>query len=300
MMKFLTKIIVRILIIIQCTLFSSSLFSQTDYEFWFVAPAVAYEFVAPSPIILQNLNQPVYLYLTAYDSTAVVTISQPANPSFAPIISTVFPNSNFKVDLTRFLDQIENKPANQINPFGIKISSTNPITAYYELASIYNGEIFSLKGKNALGTEFIVPAQSQWQNYPFCNPPARNAFDIVATEDSTNIQITPTSDIIGHAAGIQFSILLNHGQTWSGRAVSGDASKHLGSTIVLSDKPIAITVSDDEINIAPNEIYSHDLAGDQLIPKIVCGKEYIPGANGTARSPWPHRIYIYMHLRIQP
>ena len=284
---------IRIILIIQCTSSSFLVFSQTDYEFWFVAPAIASDFIPPSPIILHNLNQPISITLTAYDSAAIVTISEPVNPIFVPIITTVPPFSNVEVDLTPYLDQIENKPADTINPYGIKVSSSRHITAYYSIASPYNSEMFSLKGRNALGNEFIIPAQSQWPNYPYCNPPARNVFDIVATEDSTNVQITPSSDIIGHSAGIQFSVLLNRGQTWSGRAVSGDSSAHLGGTFVLSDKPIAVTVSDDEINAPPVNPYSEDLAGDQLIPKGVCGTEYIDAAIGGGYPPWLNRTYIY-------
>ena len=40
---------------------------------------------------------------------------------------------------------------------GLHIISTRPITAYYEEASFFNAEIFVLKGKNALGKQFIMP-----------------------------------------------------------------------------------------------------------------------------------------------
>jgi len=38
-------------------------FSQSDYEFWFAAPPVTQEFVAPSPILYQNLNHPIRFIL---------------------------------------------------------------------------------------------------------------------------------------------------------------------------------------------------------------------------------------------
>ena len=81
---------------------------------------------------------------------------------------------------------IENKPVNQILNYGIYISSTAPITAYYEEASTNNPDLISLKGKNALGTEFYTPFQnllnSQYSQ-------SKAGIDIVASEDNTILKL---------------------------------------------------------------------------------------------------------------
>lgn len=244
--------------------------SQTDTEFWFAAPEVGVENL--------DFDKPIYLRISAFSQSAVVTISQPANASFITQTAAVPANSSVTVDLTSQITIIENQPPNTILNYGLLIQSTNPVTAYYEVFSstcLCNPEIFSLKGQNALGTEFYIPTQNFWRNTnTYSSPTPYSSFDIVATEDNTTVTITPKKDIIGHAAGSTFSITLNKGQTYSATAVSQLASDHLGGSKVISDKPIAITEKDD---LLEHLSYGtcRDLAGDQIVPTNVIGKKYV-------------------------
>ncbi|RYF10162.1 MAG: hypothetical protein EOO40_05675 [Deltaproteobacteria bacterium] len=54
--------------------------------------------------------------------------------------------------------------ANAVADKGILITSSSDITAYYEVVSTCNcnPELFALKGKSALGTEFIIGSQKEW------------------------------------------------------------------------------------------------------------------------------------------
>ena len=76
----------------------------------------------------------------------------------------------------------------------IKISSDRPITAYYEISVLYNMDLISLKGNNALGKQFYVPFQTthETRSYPYLNRPY-SSIDIVATEDNTKIKVTSKS-----------------------------------------------------------------------------------------------------------
>ncbi|MEI6900651.1 MAG: PKD-like domain-containing protein, partial [Bacteroidota bacterium] len=250
-------------------------YCQTDYEFWFVAPAVTYQTIAPSPVLYDHMNQPIALYFTTASGPAIVKVEQPANPSFAPIYRTVTNSTAGEVILTGFIDSIENKPANTILNRGLRITSNRPITASYEIQSPYNAATYTLSGRNALGTEFIIPSQNHYQNYPYTDPPAKNVFDIVASEDSTVVTIIPKSGLIGHAANDTFAIVLSRGQTWSGRALSNDSTAHLGGSFVLSDKPIAVTLTDDAVFFPNTTPEAFDITGDQLTPRQVAGKEFV-------------------------
>ena len=86
------------------------------------------------------------------------------------------------------------------------IKASTEITAYYEVGILYNPEIFSLKGQNALGTEFYTP----FQNFAN-NGVGYSSFDIIATEDNTIISITPSNNIVGYSANIVFTVNLNKG-----------------------------------------------------------------------------------------
>lgn len=240
----------------------SGLFAQTDTTFWFVAPEV----------IFDHGDRPIVLRITA-QSGANVTISQPANLAFVPINITLPPNTTQTVDLTAWIDDIENKPANQVLNKGLKITSSAPVTAYYEVnpTCACNPDIFTLKGKNALGTSFMLPFQN------FLNNGVTNAwssFDIVATENNTQVTIIPSVNMVGHPAGVPFTITLNAGQTYSCVAASQLGPQHPAGSVISSDKPIAVTIKDDSVN---GGIYGGcaDLMGDQVVPLDIIGDEYI-------------------------
>ena len=124
-----------------------SSFAQTDTEFWFVAPEVS----------SAHGDQPIYMRLTSFDDPANVTISQPANPTFIPIILTIPAFGTISLDLTPYKDIIENKPPNQVNLFGLHIQSSKSITAYYEEANDYNSDIYikreEFSGENIFYTD---------------------------------------------------------------------------------------------------------------------------------------------------
>jgi len=254
---------------------SASCFSQTDTEFWFVAPEVA----------SQNGDHPILLRFTTYNEASSITISQPANTSFKPIHIDVPALSTRTVDLTPFKDVIENKPANKVNPFGIFIKASKPITSYFEVANESNSEIFVLKGKNALGNQFFIPAQNTYPNDP--GSEAYNSFDIVAIENNSYIEITPSNDIIGHPGGVTFSINLNKGETYSAVATGKNPENHLMGSYVASAKPLAITVKDDAVLV--NGIT--DLNGDQSVPNLVLGNSYVI-VRGNPDPNVDDRVYI--------
>lgn len=244
-------------------------YAQNDTTFWFAAPEVCVGNFSPF------LDRPIRLVLSAYSSAATVTIRQPANPSFSPIVVNIPANGMQTVDLTAWLNIMENMPANVIHNRGLLIQATATITAYYEVVSPGNNpEIFPLKGHNALGTNFMIPAQNMFDNsFGYNTDPPRNSFDIVATENNTTVTIIPSQNIVGHTAGIAFNIVLNRGQTYSATASSNLAANHLSGSTVTSDKPIAITIKDDLVR--PFNLPCADLMGDQLVPLNKLGTEHV-------------------------
>lgn len=256
------KTLVFYTILFFCT--SNIINAQTDTAFWFVAPEVT----------SSHGDRPIYLRFTTLNQPANITITQPANASFAPISITIPSNTSLSYDLTPRIDAIENKPANQILNFGLYIRSSAFITAYYEAASVNNPEIFALKGRNALGTSFFIPTQTLLNNSLSNNPASLSGFEIVATEDGTTVTITPTQSIVGNAGNTPITLNLNKGQTYSAIALGNLVANHLTGSTVTSNKPIAITIKDDSIGGGSFGSCS-DLAGEQIVPITVIGTKYI-------------------------
>ena len=237
--------------------------AQTDTRFWFAAPD------------LQQLHndRPTIFRFTTGSLPATVNISQPANPNFPPFTLTLQANSSISQDLTALIAQIENGATNIISNKGILIESDNPITCYYDISSPNNGDLFALKGDNALGVEFTLPFQMDLNTWTRTGASYLCEFIVVATENNTTITVTPSRNLVGHPAGTAFSIVLNRGETYVFTSESGAGIQKPGGTIVKSDKPIAITTKDDSIQL-PGQPCG-DTAGDQLIPDRLAGVEFV-------------------------
>jgi len=262
-----------------CACMATAAQGQADTLFWFAAPEISNS-ASTTPAFVQfpMLDRPIILRLTTYGQPATVTISQPAGGGMPVQTVNISANSTQNVDLTQWIDFIENKPPDVVLNYGLKISSTALITAYYDNVSgggaysALNPEAFILKGQNALGTEFWIPGQNYLNNGSYYTPaPASSSFDIVATENNTTVTITTANAITGHAAGTTFTVTLNEGQTYSATATSQAAAMHVHGSKVVSDKPVAVTVKDDLLS---NDVCA-DLSGDQIIPVRLLGTEYI-------------------------
>jgi len=302
--QYLPRYIVRFFIgaiVLLSTLNSS--FAQTDTEFWFVVPDITYGHNSPGGV-------PAALKFSSSTLPATVTISMPAgNPAIFPDIIVELAPFDFQVvSLNSWIvqtggdivpTQLENKALTPdgINNFGLHITSTAPITAYYEVNNYNNKDIWALKGRNGLGTEFFTPFQNVSNNGSYTPQPI-SAIDIVATQDGTNVTFTlppgkgasyglgPKTNIAATPAGSLFTVTLNRGQTFSLFPLnrSQAAADRLAGTKIESTQPIAVTIKDDS--------HTHlgygcrDVSGDQLIPTKIydastfsfndlIGKEYI-------------------------
>lgn len=242
--------------------------AQIDTAFWFAAP-----WVTPS----HNGNVPVVLRLATFGNPTSVRVYQPAGTYDTTI--NIPANSLYSHDLSWVINTIENKPANSILPYGLRIHSDFPITVVYEVVTLsnLNPETFSLKGQNGLGTEFVAPFQTKWNIGPFSPVYPYAQIGIVATQNNTTVWITPRCNVVGHPANVTYSITLNEGESYTVQNVTENEStngSNLSGTIVVSDKPIAVTVSDDSV-WESSAGGCRDLMGDQIVPTDVIGTEYI-------------------------
>ncbi len=235
--------------------------AQVDTEFWF----------APPDITSGHGERPIILRISSQSEAATVRVSQPARGNLELATFTIAANTTRNIDLSDQIYNLETSLTNTVMTTGLRIISSAPITAYYEEASFFNAEIFVLKGKNALGSKFIIPAQNYFYNNGNYSPTPYFSFDIVATKDNTVVKVHPTKPLFGHPTNSVITIRLNAGETYSLRKVSLSAPDNPIGTLIESSKPIAVTIKDDSVI---NGV-CHDLLGDQLVPVEVAGMEYI-------------------------
>jgi len=282
MLKFSTPSRLKGLSILSVIVFVITLISattskaQTGTEFWFAPPEVTSGHGS-------NGGLPILLRLASGDAAATITISQPANGSFTPIIINLPANSSTTEDLSAFENDLETRPANTVLNTGLLIESTTEITAYYEVSTTNNPDIWALKGENGLGTEFYAPIQNLWPNGVY-SPTPYTSFDIVASEDNTTVLVYPTEDLDGGQPAFQsFTITLDRGETYSASVTNtSTAANNPSGSIIVSDKPIAVSIKDDSIR--PTGQGCRDLNGDQIVPVDIVGDEYIVNKGGLSAA----------------
>ena len=252
------------LYLLFATASSFHLSAQIDNIFWFAAPEI-------SP---NHAHNPITFCFTSFSSPATVTLSQPANPSFTPVTVNLNPYSYYALDVTSQESAVSTAPVNTVCNYGFKITSSANITTYYQLGA-NNSEIYTLKGRNGLGTDFIVPMQNLLVDGPPSDP--RNSIEIVATENNTTVTIIPSRPLTGGiAAGTPITITLNAGQSYCIKSADQSANGHLTNTRITSDKPIAVNSTDD--SVASNQFSGYsgqDLVGEQIVPNDYAGDFFI-------------------------
>lgn len=285
-----------VLIVGLISLVPKDSYAQIDTSFWFAAP-----WVTPDHWHLD----PIAFHFSTFDDTTTIRLRQPASSYDTTFV--VLPNSLFTKYVDFMLDSIESKPADQVLRTGIQITSDFPITVIYDVITRapnnLNPETYSLKGQNGIGTEFVIPFQTIWRNRDLGSRDINSdgvttqpyqQFNVVATQDSTTIYITPRCDVVGgHTAEVTYSILLpKKGNTYTcqnATQITNIVGNNLSGTVLTSDKPVSITVSDDSVN--PTGQGCFDLMGDQIVPVDVIGNEYIVN-KGSLNSNSNESIFI--------
>jgi hypothetical protein len=247
--------------------------AQIGTDFWIAPPDVT------------DLNdfpggEPIYLFLQSQSaSDATVTITQPANGSFVPIVVTVFAGKSRRVNLSPFKTALETRPTNTILNTGLRIQSTQVISVQYEIYNFSNNDITALRGDNANGTYFYIPLHKHapFFNHTYSAPHiANSSFDIVATQNGTTVRFYTPVPADGHPAIQQFAITLNAGQTYSCGYTGTNyeqPSTHVAGTVVMSDKPVAITVKGDSEHNPSGSCT--DLQFEQIVPVSKLGTDHI-------------------------
>ena len=254
---------------------SQSVFSQVDTAFWFAVPKLTSEHQhTPITLVISTLNEPAVVTVTkAYTGEQVGNTLNVAAGSSSTLV--LVSNSS---ELSGF-ESAHNATSNN----GLYIHSTAKVNAYVAVQQ-NNSEIYALKGGNGLGTNFFVTMQYQFDNGNGSSSnaysQAKNSVEIIATEPNTTVTITPSYACGTHAANVPFTVTLNKGQVYTIASNSQAGSNHLCGTLITSDKPIVVDVSDDSVTPHCSETSdagngSADLVADQLVPINMAGGQYI-------------------------
>ena len=157
---------------------------------------------------------------------------------------------------------------------GIHITSLKPIAIYAHIYAANSSGATLLLPVNTLGKDYYSINYTQK-----ANEVAYSAFMVIATEDNTTVEITPTATLLdGQAAGTPFTVVLNKGDIYQGLSnfdLTGTRIRSISSGTNACTK-IAVFSGSSKISINCNvQNGSSDNLYQQVYPTASWGKNYI-------------------------
>ncbi len=187
---------------------------------------------------------------------------------------SVGPNASVPISIPYNL--LESMGSETVEEKGIHLVSTNPVNVYALNYRTQSSDVAVIYPTESLGTEYFAMCYSP--RYTSGNE-SNSEFLIVATEDKTTVNITPTKNTDkGNLANKMFSIPLNKGQSFQVQSINTDATgnEDLTGSSITANKPIAFFSGSkaSTIPFSGYTNYSYDHLFEQIPPTITWGKEF--------------------------
>ena len=171
-------------------------------------------------------------------------------------------------------EQVQNKGLQVVTDDTVSVFCTN--IAYLSFDASYVLPSQSLANNYVIQT-YEQSTQSSIHSYITQNQ--TSAFLIVATDDNTMVNITPTVSTLGnHGAGQTFHVTLNRGQVYQVRSNKNEDTRDLSGSTVTSDKPIAV-FNGNTLTAIPNNRSTLDHIFEQAMPIQSWGKRFVVTAS---------------------
>lgn len=165
---------------------------------------------------------------------------------------------------------------------GLYITSTDTISLYIANEAENSYDAANVLPASALGSQYLLQSYKAIGDQSSHYGDSRASFLVLATEDDTEVEITPSCMTYdGHAAGTPYTITLNRGEcyhvlnmnagsTWN---TDGDFS---GTTVVSTgDKPIAVFNGNSITSVPGGLSTGYDHVFEQAMPTDYWGKRFV-------------------------
>jgi len=279
----------------NCILALSQDFSNRGTDFWVVYSGH-----------IDALTSRMALYITSNVNTSGTVSVNGKSTDFTVVanqvtvvqLSTTSPLSNADAYLTSTnIGQLEVIGINK----GIHIKSQNPVVVYsHILNSARSGSTLVLPTK-VLGREYVVATYKSTGNIVSltgagAEQQKNTEFEIIATEDGTNVEITPTNSDYNnrHLANVTFDTILNKGDVYQYQSFEDLTGTKIRSvaTSTLTCKKIAVYAGSTWTAMGCSVAGSGDNLYQQLFPTSSWGKHYYT-------SPAINRKYDLFRILVQ-
>jgi len=187
------------------------------------------------------------------------------------IETVVTANSSITIPIDTFL--LEPSGSEIVEGKGIHLQSTNPVSVYALNYRTRSSDVAVIYPTKSLGSEYYAMC---YRPNPTSEIESNSEFLIVASEDNTMVEITPTVDTDqGHKANQMFGVLLNKGQLYQvqsmNQVIAGQGD--LTGSRIFSNRPVAF-YSGVKSTSVPFAGRTRDHLYEQIPPTSTWGKEF--------------------------
>ena len=200
---------------------------------------------------------------------------------------SVIPNRITQIDIPNAQGYNETSEYEIVTRKGLQIKTSDTVSVYCTNIASNSFDASYVLPVQALGDDYIIQSYDQCprQFNNNVDPYLSSAFLIVAVEDNTIIDITPTVETLGgHNAGLAFSITLQAGECYQVRSNLGNDSRDLtGSRVTAHNcKPIAV-FNGNTLTTVPNLSNGFDHIFEQAMPVRAWGKKFVVTQSSSRR-----------------
>ncbi|WP_291725788.1 IgGFc-binding protein, partial [Bernardetia sp.] len=228
------------------------------------------------------------LYVTSrVATTGTVTLNG------APIATiNVAANGSQQIDLSPASNYLVNNSQIPQNK-GVFVTTDDPVSLYALNRKRNSADAALIFPLEALGTEYYTMSYTPSST----TQPYSSVFLIVATEDDTNITITPSQrTTAGNPLGVPINITLQEGQTYLVRSQGTfGANSDLTGSSISSDKPIAVFSGNVRVHVDGS---SSDHAYEQMPSINTWGRNFVT-VPSVRSNPAVTRSYDYFRIIAQ-
>ena len=164
---------------------------------------------------------------------------------------------------------------------GLKVESSDTISVYCTNIAYVSFDASFVLPVESLGDEYIIQSYDQSRDgstNPYVYNNETSAFLILATEDNTEIEITPACNTLGgRPANETFTITMNAGETYHVRSVRTGSQRDLSGTHILAAdcKRIAVFNGNTVTCIPIDMGNGYDHVFEQAMPLRSWGKNFV-------------------------
>lgn len=185
---------------------------------------------------------------------------------------TIAPSGVVVVDVPTMA---ENSGSETVQPKGVLIEAQDSVNVLISSFQNFTHDMAQILPEGSLGSSYRVDA---YQGLPNFNNLHRSELLIVATEDGTEVRITPTvNTAAGRPAGVPFTVVLHTGQSYQVQAAQDNLD--LTGTLVEatsqsgSCRPFVV-LGGSMCATVPGSCSACDAVFEQLVPRSAWGTRY--------------------------